>query len=116
MAHKDIRIEFEIEGRCFEAVGFLNEGGEWFVSGNEMLVRTAGEHNGVIDGEDTAFLSRHRDQLPIELQPYWLVMRSYYDHSRIVSCFGFLVDRWIRNWGELDSRFIAAFLLVRRCA
>ncbi|MDO8625866.1 MAG: hypothetical protein Q7K39_00185 [Candidatus Magasanikbacteria bacterium] len=70
--HYAIRIPFEIEGRCFEAVGFLRND-EAAVYNREAFVRTAGENGGPIKEEDEAFLLKHCAQIPWKLRPYWLI-------------------------------------------
>ncbi|MBI5254173.1 hypothetical protein HY932_00080 [Candidatus Falkowbacteria bacterium] len=118
MEHKDIRIQFKIENRRYEAVGFLNEG-EGPVSGSEMLKRTAGENGGVIGADDGDFLSWRRDQFPQELQKYILISNwenpggprwvSYFDYN--------IKDGWYYFFGHLDfTPFGNNVLVLRRCA
>jgi len=116
MAHKDIRILFEIEGRCYEAVGFLAEG-ELSTNGDEMLRRASAENGGAIKGEDEAFLRKRRAKIPRELDPYWLVtdVRDPGD-PRDVSCFVWESDRWYQSWNSLDDDWDDRCLVLRRCA
>jgi hypothetical protein len=116
-SHKDIRIKFEIEGRRYEAVGFLGKSGA-LVGGDEMLKRTAVENGGAIGYEDEVFLWKRRARLPQELEPYWLVTnRRHPDFSREVSCFDFNCNMWNCEWRCLDDRWWwnGLCLVVRRC-
>lgn len=117
-AHKDIRIEFEIDGRRFEAVGFLAEG-ENSVSGDEMIRRTANENNGGIGEDDYLFLSKkRRDKFPEELRQYCLITnRRYPDAPHYVSRFKWDGGEWLLGWSylnhyEWDKNFK---VLSRRC-
>lgn len=113
-AHKDIRILFTVEGRHYEAVGFLSEG-EPPVGGDEMFSRTAAENGGAVGEGDEAFLSEHRDRLPESLRPYWLVTnRRNPDYPRYVSCFGRSGNRWCQGWRWLDYKWYDYDLIVRR--
>lgn len=115
MAHKDIRIGFEIEGRRFEAVGFLNEG-ESSVLGDTMLERTAGENGGAIGDEDEAFLSERRAKFPAELRRYYLTTnRRHPGHPRLVSCFSWYDVRWCQFWDCLVYQWDGNVLVLRRC-
>ncbi|KKR35406.1 MAG: hypothetical protein UT67_C0002G0030 [Candidatus Magasanikbacteria bacterium GW2011_GWA2_40_10] len=70
MAHKDIRIPFEIKGRRFEAVGgFPNNGKLLMVDGDKTLVHMLrAKKSCVIRNEDATFISEHFDQLPDEFK------------------------------------------------
>jgi len=115
-AHNKIRIPFEIDGRRFEAVGFLTEW-ESSVNGDEMLARTATENGGAIGDEDEAVLSERRDKLPTELQKYYLVTnRRHPGNSRNVSYFSWDGVRWHQYWSSLDDQWHGHGLVVRRCA
>lgn len=118
MAHKDIRILFEVADRRFEAVGFLNED-EASVDGEEMLRRTAGENGGAIGDDDEMFLREHLEGLLVELRWYYLLATNHRhpDNSRHASYFcpgGGL--GWVYLWKWLDSQFGDNFLVLRRCA
>lgn len=67
MAHKDIRIPFEIGGRRYEAVGFL-KAWESSVSGDVMLARTADENGGAIGEEDAKYIGDHLNQVPATIR------------------------------------------------
>jgi len=116
MAHKDVRIEFMVGDRRFEAVRFLKEG-EVSVSGDEMLARTAGQNGGAIGEEDEKFLREHLGELPTKLRGYWLVTdRRSPDHPRDVSCFVFFDGGgWCRDWDWLGGQWGDDGLVVRRC-
>ena len=115
VTHKNIRIQFEVDGRHFEAVGFLNDG-ERSVTGDDMLERAARENGGAIDDEDETFLSERRAQIPKELQRYGLVTnRRNPRFPRDVVCFGFDGDGWYEYWDFLGSQWYAFGLVLRRC-
>lgn len=115
MAHKDIRIQFKVDGRRYEAVGFLDEN-ESSISGDEMIRRTAGENGGAIRDEDGAFFSDHLAPLSRELWPYLLVIshNSRPNYLEVVLRFGFecrLYKGWdvpSYHWGNSST------LVVRR--
>ena len=116
--HEDIRIPFEIEGRRFEAVGFLREK-EGAVSGNEMLRRTAGENGGAIGEKDAVFFLERPIWLPVELQPYYLVTnRRCPGRSQEVLCFYFNGYAWNRYqlWRRLVNDWENHYLVLRRCS
>lgn len=73
MAHKDIQILFTIDGRNYEAVGFLNEGEER-ISSDHMFARTANKNGGAIGTSDEQLLLDHQNKIPIELQDFSLIM------------------------------------------
>ncbi len=114
MAHKDIRKQFEVKGRRFEAVGFLEEG-EPSVDGDEMLKRTNGENGGVIGEEDEGYIGQYHDQLPVELQRYWLVTNRFHNGQRhFLNLFWFYDGRWDRDWHELNRQWREHYIVVRR--
>jgi len=116
MAHKDICIKFEEKGRRFEAVGFLDEG-KTYVTGDEMLARTAGENGSAIGDEDEAFLWEYRDCWPNELRPYLLVINRHGPGGqRRVSCFLWNGDSWDEDWLWLGDCWFGSYLVLRRCA
>lgn len=124
MAHKDIRIKFEIENRHFEAVGFLADG-EISVSGDEMLARTVGEDNWTNSEEVGTFLFEHVGalrKLPLELREYYLTTNQRDPgHPWRVRCFiwsggnGFVWPFWDRYWHNLNDQWSRHALVVRRC-
>ena len=110
-AHKDIRIQFTMEDRHFEAVEFLNEG-EDSVSGDEMLRRVPD----AIGEEDTNFLEKRVGQdWSRDLWPYRLATnrRDPGDQRRVRFFYrsGF---RWDRDWRRLDGQWHGYALVVRR--
>ena len=112
---KDIRIPFTVGGRNFEAVGFLHED-DGTISGGEILARTATKNGGAIGDEDEEFLRQHRDELPSNLKPYWLVTRSDPDFSRIVSYLSYGLWHWnYYQKGWLDFQRADDYLVVLRC-
>lgn len=116
MAHKDIRITFELDGRRYEAAGFLNEG-ESSVDGDTMLSRTSGENGGVIGDDDEEFLSEHRSKFPKELRKYYLVTgRRRPVDPWSVSCFCWYIRGWFQGWGILGGQWYGSVLVLRRCA
>ncbi len=110
-AHKDIKIQFEIDGRRYEAVGFLNEG-ERSVAGNELLLRV----NGVIGKEDVEFIAKHRRKMPMKSLRYYTLLTGYYVDQNHTACF-FWFDRGCRY--DLDwvvTRKNRDCLMLRSCA
>lgn len=113
--HKEIRIVFTVDGRSFNAVGFLEEG-EPSVEGKIMLDRVAGERGGVIGEEDEDFLYKRAGKLPKELQEYHLVMgRRFPGHQQYISCHYFDgKGGWRRDWYNLNRQWDNFFLVVCR--
>jgi len=115
MIHKDICIKFEVDGRQYEAVGFLNED-ESSVDGHTMLSRTAGENGGAIGDDDETFLKERRDKFPEELRKYYLATgRRNPDDPCVVSYFIWCSGRWCQYWDGLGSRWRGFVLVLRRC-
>ncbi len=121
MAHKDIRIQFEIEGRRYEAVGFLDENEPSGVNGYEMLKRTAEENGGAIGDKDEVFLSEHRDQILSRdcMEGYRLVTGKHCPSDlQRVSYFTFVHNSrcrgWYQNWDCLRWHYGINDLVVRR--
>jgi hypothetical protein len=116
-AHKDIRIRFTVEGRNFEAVGFLKED-DVSGYGDKMLRHTAGENGGAIGDEDEAFLRERLQQLPKSLQYYNLMTnRRRPGYPQHVSYFGFSGNKWGQHWDGLGHfRRRDHDLVVRRCS
>lgn len=116
-AHKNIRIQFEIEGRRYEAVGFLNEEEE-SVNGNEMFARTANENGGAIVGEDYEDISKHRNELPTELRGYYLdTKQRRFDFPRDSFQYFNWHDRdgWYEGSCILGLELFDNCLVLRRC-
>ena len=119
MAHKDICIRFEIDGRRFEAVGFLNEG-EISMSRVIMLERADKKNGGaLVKDEDTVFLSERRIQFPTELQQYYLVT-SCCDaptDPRYILFFHWNVcdNKWRKALISPDDDWYHRTLVLRRC-
>jgi len=110
MAAPKIRIEFEVGGRQYEAVSFLNEG-EPSVDGDTMLARVPD----AIGDEDEVFLSEHCVELPEFLRHYYLVTaRRDPGGPRSVSCFRWSGRGWCQRWGWLGVRWGGGCLVVRR--
>src|SRR3989338_8076047 len=88
-------IQFEVGGRQYEAVSFLNQG-ESSVNGDTMIARTDGENGGGVGQEDGDFLWEHRSELPEELKRFYLVCTKWRDpgfHRRVL-CFGWGDGGW----------------------
>ena len=121
MAHRDIRIPFEIEVRKFEAVGFLNDDdvvdGVARVRGGIMFERTSHENGGAISGEDATFFFKHCwKQLPVELEPYFLVT-NLHNPEGCRGNFGIFYKyklHWNIYW-EFDFAYFFEDHLVVRC-
>lgn len=109
--HKDICIRFEVDGRKFKAVGFLNQG-ESLVDGDEMLRRVPG----AIGEEDTNFLDERVDQdWSRDLFLYYLATaRRNPDDPRYVRYFYRFASRCVRDWYDLDYRWGGRVLVVCR--
>ena len=111
--HAEIRIPFTVDGRNFEAVGFLREG-EPSVSGDEMLRRVPD----AIGEEDAKFLDeRYGQDWSRDLWPYWLATAwrgpAYPRYVRFFDRYG---GGWDRCWSYLDDQWHVCVLVVRRCA
>ena len=114
-AHNRIRIPFEIKGRNYEAVGFMNKG-ESPVNGDEMLRRIASENGGLIGKDDSAFIAKYRRQLPKKLQQYLLVTNYEDYYQPCVSCLSWS-GHWIKCLRWFNDRYWDDnSLVVRRCA
>jgi len=123
MAHKDICIKFEVDGRRFEAVGFLSDD-ETPVDGDEILRRIPN----AINKEDTIFLYNHRnEEWPYELRSYYLITGCKSSplfwmeyNTGVFYCIGYIGHRM--EW-DLEERPIGLLielgrgaLVLRRCA
>lgn len=118
MAHKDIQIQFQVKGRCYEAVGFLNDGW-WGVDGYYMLKHTDG-NGGAITEEDRNFLNEHRDLMPSEgeLRKYDKLMTGacHPQSDGLIYFFSLYGNKWFSPelWLDLDESFCANVLVLRR--
>lgn len=111
--HKKICITFELEGRLFEAVGFLEAGEE--LSEEEILRRVADKNNGAIGRDDTDFISEHLHNLPQELRRYYLITGCFAkDKPRYLVHFFFCVNSWHKSRGWSSQRRGFNHLVVRR--
>lgn len=121
MAHADIRITFEVEGRRFEAVGFFKEG-DRFVDGNEMFSRTLRGQFGtreLLETDDFWSWPTNWETWPESLRPYRLTtgvdpdfpclrMPLYYwgtENGR---------SQWFHSWFWNNQEVDSSFLVVRR--
>ncbi len=68
MIHKDIRIEFELDGRRFAAVGFRSEARFERVDIAEVFRRTDTDGTVVSEETDYQFIWTRRERLPQELR------------------------------------------------
>jgi len=107
-------ITFEIAGRQYEAVSFLNAG-EPSVNGDTMVARTEGENGGGLGEDEGLFLWKHRKEWPAELKRHYLVCTKWRDPDpRGVRFFGWSDDDWYQGWGSLVSQWHDAELVLRR--
>jgi len=112
--HKDIRIPFEIKGRRFEAVGFLDKG-ERSVDGDEMLSRITKNNHRIIDGDDVVFISKRFHLLPKKLHKFDLVTnlrKGDSPSSNMIFCCHYSV--WGQFWSSLDYRWFKHELVLCR--
>lgn len=112
MAHKDICIKFEVEGRNYEAVGFLEEN-ESSVDGVEMLKRTGG----IIGDEDQVIIWKcPRHKLPQELKKYFFFTnRQGLDYAaEIPGHPGFTAYKLIQDIAWEANKMTSVFLVTRR--
>ena len=114
MAHADIRIVFSIAGRWYEAVGFLQEG-EKEVDGPEMLARTD-EDDRVIGKEDYDFIWAHRDQLPHQVQRYYLVSKARAGHPDSLRVFWRRSRKWKPGSKTYSHMWHSGAAVIRRTA
>ncbi len=115
MVHKDIRIQFEIEDRRYEAVGFLNED-EPSIEGYKIFPRVNGDNGGVIDYREMVFINEHRNQLPTSLNEFVLVTdsRDLVDDLHDTELFRWMNGKWWRLYGCVDQKWGANYLVLRR--
>jgi hypothetical protein len=114
VAHKDICIKFEVDGRRYEAVGFLGKG-ESSISGDEMLRRVPD----AIGEEDVNFLDERVDQdWSRDMFPYCLATaRRNPDNPRSVRCFSWKsFGGWHQGWSRLGRQWDGDDLVLRRRA
>ncbi len=118
MAHRDIRIPFEIEGRHFEAVGFLKDD-ESSVSYDTMLQCTAGENGGVIGKDDYTFLSQRLNQLPAKFRRYSLITAQPDPGGGYNSSVSYFIwsnkKKWHDDWAGIAYKWSDKGLVLRRC-
>lgn len=117
MAHKDICIKFEREGRRFEAVGFLEEG-EPAVYSDDIIRRTDLDGNVLKSSEDYDFLCCATGKFPQELSSYHLftMIRLLGNPEPKYLCFSPYNNTWLDGWMPLWRWFGADFLVLRRRA
>jgi len=108
LPHEELRFEFTLGGKKYEAVGFLKRD-ETSVTGDEMLART--DKDGMVVGEeDWKHLYKHRHELPEEVGRYYLATkRPDPDYPRFVSC----LDRYRGEWYDYWNYLPVARLLSR---
>ena len=110
--HADICIAFELGGQQFEAVGFLKD--EDYVAGSEAVRRVDNGHVVKTD-EDWQLIYQNRQDLPPELNNFWLATaRPRPVSPRFVSCLGRSDGGWHVNWGNLDYGWDRFGLVLRR--
>ncbi len=107
-------ITFEIAGRQYEAVSFLNPS-ETSVNGDTMVARTEGENGGGLGEDEGLFLWEHRSEWPAELKRYYLVCTKWrVPGPRDVRCFDWDDGGWYQDWLSLDGRWDGTRLVLRR--
>ncbi len=108
-------IEFEVDGRKYEAVGFLDPD-EPSVDGYGMVARTDGENGGGLGKEDG---KRIGGDFPSELRPYDLVFTKWRDPDDNVASAVFFRSKgssWQQGTVWLGAKFTDTTLVVRRLA
>lgn len=127
MIHEDIRIEFTVCGRVYEAVGFIKDGDPERINGKEVLARTKDKNGGAMVGDEVVFLSEHAEQIPLEIwpghNPDLITGEPDYHDPRGLVCFTTFTFSlyegrvWRTGW-QWISRYCAGFtesyLVVRR--
>lgn len=122
MAHADIRKEFTVGGRKFEAVGFILEDEETTVDGDTMVTRTDAENGGGLGQEDGEFLWEYRSELLKKLRNvfkhYHLVFTKWCNPAdpRLVQCFYGDAAGLGKVWNDLRTPWSVGRLVVRRLA
>lgn len=111
--HAGICIPFELGGQTFDAVGFLKD--EEYVLGEEAIRRVDNGHV-IRSNEDWQFLYENHQDLPSELNDFWLATaRPHPGSPRGVSTLYRLdVSGWYDGWSGLDDRWWARRGLVLR--
>src|SRR3989338_6195427 len=109
--HNEIRIEFELKGRRYEAVGFL-EKDEPSVNGDGMLKRTDKDGN-VVGEEDYQYILKRRKKLPKALDKYYLATKRPPVFPRYVSCLRWDGNAWFEHWDSLDCQWDDFTLVLR---
>lgn len=113
-SHRDIRISFEIKGRRYEAVGFLddNEGG---ISQGEIANRTNSDFKAVRRVSEIQFFVTAQGRLPRELRKYYLItFRGSEDSQNGFCCLCFENGGWNEYWMDLGECWTRKFLVLRR--
>ena len=110
--HADICIAFELGGQQFEAVGFLKD--EDYVAGSEAVRRVDNGHVVKTD-EDWQLIYQNRQDLPPELNNFWLATaRSVPVGPRGVSYLYWVGDGWRGDWHGLGGEWDRDVLVLRR--
>lgn len=119
VAHKDIRFKFELEGRRYEAVGFLKPG-ESQITGYAMLRRVSVENGGAVGEEEVRHICLHANKLPTGLRAYYLATNQRPRSNRKLIV-GIYFDKDVGEWhNEAQSllnlkQFSKNVLVLRRC-
>lgn len=111
--HDQIRIRFEVDGRQYEAVGFLRNT-ELNISGEEMFNRVPD----AIGEEDWSFLLlQHMDKLPAVLRWYALATNRKDEAGpgfRSVLRWIWGGNSWCDRWRRVDHVWDGHYLVLRR--
>ncbi len=113
--HRDFCCQFQLHGRMFEAVGFLNRF-QSDLRGWEAIDRV---DNGLVvsSQKDWQFILQHRNFLPEELNNYYLITKT---HMRGTSDAVYVLqtpENGDRNpfYTYLGYRWYKSDLILRRC-
>lgn len=120
-------IQFEIDGRRFEAFGEFLETGETSVTGYEMLARTDKDGN-VVGEADLEFIRERFEKLPQELRHHDLVTKCKATEAENPHHVILLRWRdwpgtgaWNVGWLDLEARWLGgrsnrgSLRVLRRC-
>ena len=115
MAHKDIKIQFELAGHKLEAVGFL-EDGEHQVNYSVMIART--NQQGKILSEKKLWkeIVSHSDALPVELKQYECLITKLNPEKTddiIVLCLDPLDSKWHEDTIYTNDMMSRKMLVLR---
>lgn len=113
---KEVQILFEVDGRKFEAVGYIYKNATYYgfvgkytlkdeprVTATEMFYRVKNHKKTIVDDTDLNFLFRHIYQLPVKLRKFILLT----DHKDVRQdgywerlCVAWSKDsnRWTKRW------------------